>query len=677
MAHQFRYDLRYSFDPVTFNSQQKTDLMNFLRQSTTDGVTFFINQEELNQGHVTASQADAWLNVIKELTPELHQLGVKVSLNPWTTLLHSDRGAQINPQLGFRNMVDYTGEAAVAIACPGDERWQAYLAQIYAHYATILPDYLWLEDDFRHFSHSPHITWGCFCEHHLRLYAQKLGYALDREEFVKRILQAGPPTPERKAYLTVAREEMITTAAQVAQQVHAISPKTKLGLMCSFPEMHAVEGRDWSRLIAALAGKAGAAIRPHLPAYEEVAGVIYSRTFNQYSRPTAALVPQKTQIFPELENYMYSPYAKSRRFTQFQLESSAILASNGILLNLYDMIGSGIVPDFDYAAMLKESRPLMEFLTKNRLIERKGIKVLFNPNEVFYRQSSQPGKFPGLYPQANKMLALLATMGLPVYPEVLQNQQYIDEIIVLSGQVLRGLAPREMQNLLENNVVILDGEAIQVIIDAGLKDLLNITQSQWHQARTNYQSYEQYRMPLAQVSQPRVSMLQHIGAYLQIQYQPNSSTQVISDAYNSRSEKLGPVMTVVNQKTILLPLAVDPKYGWGSQYTNFKAAAFKMLLSQISDVPTVVQMPAVNLNWGRSAATENERFLLVNFSLDNYPLIRLHLPQFNSQELTFKVTRRQGEQLVSNKVVAAKKANYYELAVPLPGLSIIDLTIED
>ncbi len=673
MNNKFRYDLRYSFDPNNFDQQQEKNLLDFIVNGTIDGITFFLNQEELNQGHVTPEQADQWLIIIKKLMPKLRRLGVKVSLNPWTTLLHSDRGAKISQKLGFSPMVNYDGTLAVAIACPADLIWQNYIAQIYKHYATILPDYLWLEDDFRHFSHSPYISWGCFCDHHMELYSKKLGYQIKREEFVKRLLQAGKPTPERQVYLTVAGEEMVKVAKKIAKQVHAISPKTRMGLMCSFPEMHAVEGRDWTRLIEALSDQVGVAIRPHLPAYEEVAGVIYSRKFNQYSRTTVSLVPKGTFVFPELENYMYSPYAKSKRFSQFQIESSILLNPQGILLNLYDMIGSGVVPDFEYASMLKESRDLMEFLTAHQITKRYGIKVLFNPRETYYRNNYQSGKFEGLYPLAAQTLALIATFGLPVDPVAFDNQKFTDQIILISGQVLRGSSKEFITDLLLNNFVILDGEAIQVIIDAGLKQLLNIKQSHWHEARTNYQSFEEYRIPLNQISNPRVSMLQHIGDYLQIDYQNSESVEILSDAYNTKSQKLGPVMSLVNQRSLLLPLSVDPKYGWGSQYTSFKATALKRIFSQNKDLPYVIQMPTVNFTYGESSFDQKIHYLLVNFSLDKYLKIRLHLPSYNAKSLKFQATYRDGGRLVSLSVIALRKENFYEISLNLPGLSLLDL----
>lgn len=117
--------------------------------------------------------------------------------------------------------------------------------------------------------------------------------------------------------------------------------------------------------------------------------------------------------------------------------------------------------------------------------------------------------------------------------------------------MLRGFDASKVRQLLEDNFVILDGEAIQVVIDLGLQDLLNIEDSTWHEERTNYQSFEEYRKSMEGIEKPRVSMLQHIGAYLQNDYQKGSDTQILSDAYNAKTEKLGSVMALVNKKNLV------------------------------------------------------------------------------------------------------------------------------
>src|SRR5699024_12703989 len=76
----------------------------------------------------------------------------------------------------------------------------------------------------------------------------------------------------------------------------------------------AIEGRDWAKLFDAQAGPGHPRVaRPHLPAYNEVAPLIYGRKFEEYSRTTAAFLGPHAELYPELENSMWTPQVKSNK----------------------------------------------------------------------------------------------------------------------------------------------------------------------------------------------------------------------------------------------------------------------------------------------------------------------------------------------------------------------------
>ena len=84
-------------------------------------------------------------------------------------------------------------------------------------------------------------------------------------------------------------------------------------------------------------------------------------------------------------------------------------------------------------------------------------------------------------------------------------------------------------------------------------------------------------------------------------------------------------------------------------------------------------MPTVNFTYGESSFDQKIHYLLVNFSLDKYLKIRLHLPSYNAKSLKFQATYRDGGRLVSLSVIALRKENFYEISLNLPGLSLLDL----
>ncbi len=632
MTANFKYSLRFTLDPQSWDAQKEIKLLDFCKKGRIDDVAFFINPEELNQSHLDEKQIQVWLDTIAPVSKKLKQLGITTSLNPWTTIMHSDRGRKINPKLRFGTMMDYRGKQAESIACPADPAWQTYIANCYQQYASLQPTILWIEDDFRRYNHTP-LKLGCFCERHMYIYNQKLHTQQSRDEFVKHLLQPGEPTPERLVYLEVSRQEMIDVAKKIRQAVASVSPRTKLGLMSSFPDWHAVEGRDWSGLFDALSGQHPRVSRPHLPAYNEVSPLKYSRDFEAITRTTAALVTNGTQteFYPELENYMYSPFVKSNRFTQFQLESTALIGASGIFLNLFDMMGNGIDESYHYAQMLADSKAWLNHIsepaTKLHLEQLTGVMVLTDQNAAQTIQTHNGVDPAELLPKEANWLSLFGSLGIASFPKpVSHKMSYHGQTIAISGQLLRNLNKTQIEQLLTENTVFLDGPSVQILVERHLaKSLLGVTNSTWHKVRTGYQSFEQLDgQTINGIQNPRVTMLQHTGDYLQLTYAPKASVKVVSSAYNEYHEQLGPMMTIVGGHVFILPMNTDPKYGWESQYYAIKEKLFKQYLHTHTNVSFAVDMPGVKL------VTEQKskfKIYLSNFTIDTQSQIKLHLSE--------------------------------------------------
>ena len=628
-------------DPRANTPTKDEKLIEFVKKGKIDDVAFFINGEELNHSHLTKAETQLWLDAIKPLQKKLSEIGVTTSLNPWTTIMHSDRGYQVNPEIGFNTFVDLDGNKAQDMACPADPTWRKYLANTYAQYASIHPRRLWLEDDFRHYNHSP-LKLMCFCDYHMQLYNEQLGKKETRTEFVKKMLQPGEPTKERQVYLDQARQEMIETEHIIEQAVHKVSPETDLAQMTSYPDWHALEGRDWDNLFKAQAGKGHPKVaRPHLPAYNEVAPLQYGRYFEEYTRITAAFLGEDAELYPELESYMYSPLVKSTAFTAFQIITSTLIGSQGILLNLFDMMGNGINDSWHYAEMLAQIKPFVNQLLENRLpIDHlRGIKVLVDQDSSYYLQTKTGKNIEELLPHEKNWTSLLGAFGFAttILP-ISKKASLRNEVVAISGQLLRNLANAQVTELIKNNFVLLDGECVQVLLDRKLGNLLHIEKAEWHPVRSNYQVFEQADgQTVDGVKSPRITMLQQTGNYLKIEYQPQSSVKVWSFAYNAVDEKLGNVMAVIDQHIVVLPMDQDLRYGWESQFTTYKQGLLQQMLDSIKPVDYLVDMPNVKL----LVENNGQKAWLANFTLDDYQQIIWHL----------------GEPLKSNEATIIRKVN--------------------
>lgn len=622
----YTYTLRYMLDPNTNTNEKNIKLLQFVKKAKIDDVAFFINGEELNQSHLTQQQTKTWLNAIIPLQKELNKMGVTTSLNPWTTIMHSDRGFTVNPKIGFDTFVDFKGHKAKDMACPADPKWKSYIVARYKQYASIHPNKLWLEDDFRHYNHTP-LKLMCFCDRHMKIYQKALGKKISRENFVANMLKPGKPTVERKIYLNQARQEMIEIAHLIEKGVHEISPQTELGLMTSFPNWHAIEARDWKGLFNALSGKNRPFIaRPHLPSYNEVSPLQYGRNFEKYTRITAAYLGSNARLYPELENCMYSPLVKSLSFTRFQIISTALIGAHGILLNLFDMMGNGINNQWHYAQMLSEIKPFVSKLFANRLRMNhlRGIKILVDQDSAYTIHAKKGGDPEEWLPHEQNWASLLSCFGFAttIQPVSKEEINFAHQIIAISGQLLRNLDNNQIQELLEKNTVLLDGESVQVLIDRKLSNLLHIKEAKWYPNKTAYQSFEQADgITVDDVKNPRITMLQHTGYYLKLKYEQNSNVKIWTYAYNSADKRLGNVMAVIDGHIIVMPMNQDPEHGWESQYTTYKQKIYQQIFENIKPLDYLIEMPNVKLN-----ISDNGRiWWLSNFSFDSYSTVKIHL----------------------------------------------------
>ncbi len=490
-SSSFKYIFRFCCDPGFNDEQETAALLRFADEAMIDDVAVFANVEEINTGHMSFEEQDAYLALMRTLQPLLTQKGITMSVNQWHSVMHADLGKSMHPNQNFRKMVDIDGNEASLCVCPLCREWQSYIAQIYARYAELNPSILWVEDDFRLHNHEPLKWGGCFCEEHMRLYSERAGKKLTREEFLEGVLKPGTPHPYRKIWLDVSMETMLSAARAIAGGVRKISPTVKIGLMSSAPFVHAAEGRDWHRLVYALADGCMPVDRVHLPGYQENSPSQYLHGFNMVSMLTAALLPRECEIYPELENFPFSLFSKSRAFTRFQLLSALPLHLQGMTIDLFDLNGNGIVEDEHYQDMLRATKPYLNELTDLGVFggKREGVRVLVNARSAYTLHTERGTQMEELYPKETFFAGLLPAFGIPyAYTDDIHMH---GQIVAASGQVLRNWGKEELQRFFDNNIVLLNGDAVLTLADMGLGELAGIQSAHWIKQNSGVCAYEQ------------------------------------------------------------------------------------------------------------------------------------------------------------------------------------------
>lgn len=551
----FQYIFRFCCDPGFNDHEEINALLRYVDEANIDDVAVFCNVEEINTGHMSFQEQDLYLELLRTLQPLLEQKGITMSVNHWHSVMHADLGKHFAQNQHFRPMVDVQGNAAELCVCPLCTEWQDYIGKIYARYAELEPSILWVEDDFRLHNHDPLVWGGCFCEEHMKRYSQLAGKELTREEFISGILQPGPVHPYRKIWLDVARETMLSAANSICNAVRTISKTAKVGLMSSVPYVHAAEGRDWHALLNTLAGGCVPTNRIHLPAYQETAPSKYLHGFNMVSMMCRAMIPMETEVYPELENYPFSRFSKSRQFTRFQLLSALPLNLSGMTLDLYDLNGNGIVWEDQYQQMLGEVKPYLNKLTQLGVFkgQRGGVSVLYSPDSAYSLYTTKGESMEELYPQECFWGAMLPAMGIPYnYCDDISIENHI---VALSGQVLRNYTHQQIQHLFEHNFVILTGDAAWTLYDLGLGHLAGITNAHWISQNDGTYTYEQVTNGKIYRGHPnaRASAVVSCSDVLHINYDECIQITEYSAMFDSFRHRTMPGQTVVNHRVLIYP----------------------------------------------------------------------------------------------------------------------------
>lgn len=612
---QFTYMLRYCMEPGFCEQERLEKLLVFCRQSITTDVMFFYNCEELNRGHYTPDELDLWLDLIARMKPVLAREGITTSINPWATMLHTDRGRSLRPGQDFTLMVDPFGNQASAVACPACEHFLEYLAWEYRTCAErIHPNVLWVEDDFRLHNHHPLIWGGCFCDRHMDLFAKAAGKTLTRAEFVAGVLSPGAVHPYRKIWLDTALDTMRHMGQTIREAVMDVSPQTRLGLMTSDPVTHSAEGRDWHEILTALKTSKNPFIRIHLPAYQETSSQQYGISFTGGSRLVRHLAPDWAENYGELENFTFSRLSKSLRFSQMQIETNTLLDGKGITMDIYDMLGNGVLLSEGYQDILAESKPFLDTLVNLGLDNRRqaGVHVLIDPRCAYHLQTVKGQSMTELYAHERNLMQMLVPFGLATCYSSDYNLR--KKVVAVAGQYLRNRTEMEIRSLFADNFVLLDGEAVRTLVNLELGDLAGVEKIRQIPMDNGINAYEQVvdGKSYCGLAKARTTMQVGAGDFDQVDYLPNASVHPYTHAFSPYGDDNGPAMTLVDRHVFILPYE---NYG-PALLSPFRRAVLLEALGCAQDVERPVWAHAPHTTVIHYDLSGRTVLALVNFSGD-------------------------------------------------------------
>ena len=670
------YALRRTLPPWNVD-ENLAELVEFCSHNHVDEVIAKVDTEEFSHGIPAIEWLDDYLPVLHLMKAELGRIGVLFSINPWVTPVHCDRGRDIHSTYpDIVRMVGHDGAQCKVCACPLSEAWRRITCELWRRYASLHPDVLWVEDDIRLTNHSP-AEYGCFCELHIDKFAEREGMRVPREELVSAILDPGEPHPFRKAWLDLNRDTMVEVAHMLEQCVHEVSPETKLGLMCSVPTFtHAVEGRDWKSFTSALAGKQPLVARPCMCAYSEVSPRdIYESEY--YVRSTLYCLEPNTIIQTELDNFPFSTYSKSTRFTFLQMALSFVLGADGVTMNLFDHLGTPMSVNPEFGELLRKEKPFLNGLASRcQGGKAAGVRLLHAPDGSYHVRLRESAAYSELSPEGHGWRHVLEPLGFPITFED-------SDVVALTGQVVRGLPSDLIREILSKGVM-LDLTALDCLTDMGYGDLLGAVIGRVFHKHSEPLSAEEYFNAQWGGSAGKYMTLSSIyrdGDAVLAEIEPSSDAQVISRVVDPDTRPLYPLLTVFENalggRVAVYP--IDLERTISAAFLNpYRKQQFEEVIGWLAKdrVPMLVRGGAYPLPF----RADHDGYSVIgafNLSLDDYPRISFDMDTAGHTPHRIESIADDGAWRDEQAAVWTPTANGISVQVnkPIPALSLVALTL--
>lgn len=659
----YRYSLRFALDPETDIKQRIAALCEFCKGAKIDDVMFFICAEELNTGHVTPEQAKPYLRAILEAGKELEKIHVSVSLNPWATLSHGDRGRTLQKGQDFDVMTDCNGKKAAHVVCPLSKNWREYFVNLLRLYAdSVHPETLWLEDDFRVNNHEPLADGGCFCDAHMRLYCNALGKEVTRKEFVKGIVENLPGY--RAAYLKVNHDVMTETLAYIVAGLQGA--QDEFGLMTSSAAVYMAEGRDQKEMFRILSERAPSLNRLSLGCYRQASTLSYAWYVNAGFMLERFMMEDSQRIVGEIENFPMTLYSKSARFTAFQTEMSLPLCMEGQTLDIFEFNGNGICDGDGFAEELASRKQYFQsfYDLACRFSSLDGIGVLVDERSPLYKEYGVR-KISDIVPADTWFAGILGGMGFTF--RYTKDMQAKGQTIAVGGEVLRCFSDDEIRALFRDNFILLSGTSLQVLCERGLGDLAGVSSYEIMPERTGLYSYEQCAFPqIEKIPQERASCQYFTGDYVRVRFSENTVRKNYTQIYNFDRSLVGGGICVINEKVCLIPYT-EREYPFGL-YVPLRERAIYAAIAAYGNVSGTVHAVAANVVPNLFRNKEYDVLAVCNYSDDAYPLFA-----FDTEEKYARAEYVSARTRMS--CVPEKAENGYILRVPVPAMASFYLVL--
>ena len=296
-------------------------------------------------------------------------------------------------------------------------------------------------------------------------------------------------------------------------------------------------------------------------------------------------------------------------------------------MNIYDMMGNGVLPGEKYQDMLAEIKDFMDMTRRFHLgtAENMGVEVLINPDASYTMESTNPSSITGLYPRERNFAGLFS-------PFSIANRYRIgtpgeNSIIAVSNQYFSACTDDEITQLLSDHCAILDGDAVLYLKKRGLLHLIGAEDASIILHDTNVTAYEEVSNGklYAEISRARISLQNACGDLVNVRYQKDANVEVMTMGCAAEGSRIAPATTLVNNRILILPYS-EYSTGWGGHLNTVRCELIKDALDRMNGTKPVYALDVPYLNVYHYDLGCKKVIALVNTSSDDYDEIPLSLP---------------------------------------------------
>lgn len=364
-------------------------------------------------------------------------------------------------------MVGPDGRRTGSVNCPRQKAYLDHIEKSIAIYAEkVKPRSIYLDDDMRLTHHTP-ATMGCYCDDCIALFNAEHGYSYGRESLVQALLDNEGQGRLRKEWIGFGQESLAGVAAAIARGAHRVSPETRIGLQHASFHRKLMEGHDWNPMFRAMMAESGHAplSRPGNGFYDDHSPRGMLKKGLDISRQIRRLIPEITEISPEIEGYVHKASGKSPR--GIALETMYYLAMGGTQMS-YAIICGAREPISWYAdnyfKALADVKPFAkEYADFNAGSLPAGIDPYMNPGLVGRDVDAGEDRWAWANTTAGNAAFDLAPFGLPFAPE-----DPASPVLMLDKEAVRCMPTEELSELLRKHSAVVDEAGFQRLEKHGL-----------------------------------------------------------------------------------------------------------------------------------------------------------------------------------------------------------------